>query len=102
MVKYLGTSGTGIPPETRVTFDSLEEYVAYQNDSVRGTLNDLTGHLETIRAVDDQYGEYAPVYTERETSKRGVERDVARGGEWQGGRELNASEKAKLKKLGVK
>jgi hypothetical protein len=94
LTKYLGTAGSGIPPETRVTFGSLEDYAAFQKDP-----DPLIGKLEQIRVVDDEHGEYALVYTEQEKDKRGEFREVHRGGEYVGGRELNKTEKAELKKL---
>lgn len=103
MTKYLATSGNGWPPETRATFDSLEEYVDYcqEGSETRKRMDPdgIVGPVSNVRAVDTEYGEYAPVIFEDEPDRNGNSRKVARGGEYIGGRELNDEERAKLKEL---
>jgi hypothetical protein len=103
MTTYLGTAGSGVPPETKVTFETLEEYVDYcrEGSETRRRMDPdgIVGPVERVRAVDTLNGEYAPVYFEEEDDKEGNPRKVARGGVYLGGRELNDEERATLKDL---
>lgn len=103
MTTYLGTAGSGVPPQTRVTFQSLEEYVDYRREGSdtrkRMDPDGIVGPVTDVRAVDTHNGEYAPVYEEEETDRNGNPRKIIRGGMYLGGRELNEEEKALLSRL---